>query len=96
MEDESTQPDRVELEALASRVVDDLALIGLYEQQHGWHEHGEQPVLMMECLLGDLAFSDRVQNPSQVDIDAEFRAMMAPVNQEKFEELREQLRREGL
>lgn len=33
---------------------------------------GERPTVVMRALVGDLAFSDRVQNPTQVGVDGAF------------------------
>lgn len=43
-------------------------------------------VMMVPGYLGKVSFSNRVQNPDQVDVDAEFSAMTAAFKQQEFEE----------
>jgi hypothetical protein len=47
----------------------------------------------MECFLGDVAFTKRVQDPTQNDFDASFREMTAAMAKERFEEMRERIKR---
>lgn len=48
-------------------------------------------ILIMNCLIGDHAFSKRVQNPEQVDVDAEFRAMMGGFEKQDHDDTLEKI-----
>lgn len=43
-------------------------------------------VMMVPGYVGKVAFSNRVQNPDQVDVDAEFSAMTAAFKAQEFKE----------
>lgn len=43
-------------------------------------------VMMVPGYVGKVAFSNRVQNPEQVDVDAEFSAMTAAFKAQEFKE----------
>lgn len=48
-------------------------------------------ILVMDLLIGDLAFSKRVQNPEQLDIDAEFSALMGGLNTAEVDDTRNEI-----
>lgn len=59
-----------------------LRVVGLFEDRIDFIDE-ERPVALVELLIGELAFSKRIQEPEQVDFDAEFRLMMAPVAEDQ-------------
>lgn len=57
-------------------------------------ETGEVRVAIMALFtVGDVAFSDRVQNPEKYDTDTQFRQIMPTEAEMKADEIREQMRR---
>lgn len=61
-------------------------------------EDGDQgmamrPVMVLNFSVGDVAWSDRIQNPAQDTTEAEFRKMAVEAEKEKFEETRAELER---
>lgn len=78
-------------QATLAKRVDDMVYafrtIGLFEDSVKFPEP-ERQIALVSFLIGDRAFSDRVQNPEKVDIDAEFARMMAPVNNDVSEEIK--------
>jgi hypothetical protein len=84
---EQLQPKQEQMEAA-------LRDVGLYVDKATWIvAPGQNPSLMMECFLGDVAFTKRVQDPTQNDFDASFREMTASLAKEAFEEMRERIKR---
>jgi hypothetical protein len=84
---EQLQPKQEQMEAA-------LRDVGLYVDKATWIvAPGQNPSLMMECFLGDVAFTKRVQDPTQNDFDASFREMTAAMAKERFEEMKERIRR---
>ena len=51
-------------------------------------------MLIVDCLVGDVAFSDRVQDPAQQDWDRSFREIMRGAVANDFEEERRNLMKE--
>lgn len=51
------------------------------------------PVVVAQVMLGDVAFSDRVQNPAAYSVDSEFREMMAAQGADSFLDVRNQIQR---
>jgi hypothetical protein len=43
-------------------------------------------VLAVECFVGDVAFSDRVQNPDQFSVDDEFKAIAREFGDQAFKD----------
>lgn len=73
-------------QAVIIKKAEDLTLalraIGLYEDRMEAVDQ-ERPVFVVDLWVGDLAFSKRIQQPEQFDIDAEFRKMMNPVAEDQ-------------
>jgi hypothetical protein len=73
--------------------------LGLYFDRARWlHQEAEDEgdrrgakdgtaILVASFMVGDLAFSARVQDPQQSDFDSSFRAMAAEMRREETEEL---------
>jgi hypothetical protein len=49
-------------------------------------------ILTMECFVGDVAFTDRVQNPVQHSMDDEFRSITLEFREQEFKETQEKIR----
>lgn len=84
-------PSPEDLEALTTALRD----VGVYVDELQVQE-GEQVLFIFNCYLGDVAFSDRVQNPVQHSIDDEFKIIAREYIKEQFEQERERIKREGL
>lgn len=56
-------------------------------------EGEEQMVLVAQFTLGDIAFSDRVQNPQADETDMEFRKMAVDLEKDQFEAKRQEIER---
>lgn len=99
----SAVPEDLPLAAKSEELAKALRAVGLYEDQSQWISQGERPdefsppqehqrnILVMDLLIGDLAFSKRVQNPEQHDVDAEFRAMMGGLETSEFDDTRNEI-----
>jgi hypothetical protein len=48
-------------------------------------------VVVVECYVGDVAFSKKIQEPEQADYDAEFRQMTRGLLSDTFEEERRRM-----
>lgn len=91
-------PDEIEFELKAKAALDELEddarKIGLYvDSAHVMPDpqgSGEM-VFMVDFMLGDVAFSDRVQNPEQYGSDQILRGMEAGMQRSDFEETREKM-----
>ncbi len=95
------------LQAKLEEAESSLRSIGLYLDRSRWivpgaDEEEDDPqrpkeaakgaaILLMSCLVGDLAFSTRVQEPEQVDFDASFRRMKVELEAAEAEELRKRM-----
>lgn len=81
----------------AEALEDELRRIGLYVQTTNIvdPEKTGQPmpgvVVYMECLIGDLAFTKRVQDPVQHEFDHEFRKIEHSTVADDFLDLRSQI-----
>ena len=64
--------------------------VGLYSPSVHWHEE-ERPTLIMEFIIGDVAFTNRVQSPDQFGIDHEFSLMTRGLVTDEFESIRREL-----
>jgi cysteinyl-tRNA synthetase len=59
-------------------------------------EMGDVRVAIMAVFtLGDVAFSERVQNPEAFDLDTQFRQLMPTEHELKADEIRDRLRQQG-
>jgi serine/threonine protein kinase HipA of HipAB toxin-antitoxin module len=99
--------DDLPLQAKSEELEDALRHIGLHSNRSTWLDEGQQPqdpfmeeapkagrkILVMDLLIGDLAWSKKVQDPEQVDIDAEFKAMMRELNKTEDSSLRDEIKR---
>jgi hypothetical protein len=67
--------------------------VGCYEDQVAIQatEDGEPKFVVLTMYVGDRAFSQRVQDPSQVGWDAEFREIARRVVEEQFQDERRRL-----
>lgn len=86
-EPERPQIDTVELGIRADKLEDALKTIGLYMQ--GWEpapmlSPSGKPIMVVNCMIGDIAFSDRVQNPDKVKDDKQITAMDLGLRKEEL------------
>jgi hypothetical protein len=97
------QPDEKDEELyrkLAEKLEAGARKIGLYVRDFGIATHNpadpdSPPVAIAAFLVGDVALSDRVQDPGKEDINKEVHRMGTQLQQEEFETLRERLRKEA-
>ena len=101
----SAVPDDLPLAAKSEELAKALRAIGLYEDQSQWISQGERPdefsppqqdqrnILVMDLLIGELAFSKRIQDPEQFDVDAEFRTMMGGLETSEVDDTRDKIMR---
>lgn len=76
---------------------DMLRKLGLYND----HAHiamidtpmGPKPALIVDCTIGDVAWTDRVQHPENYGIDQQFRAMEVEIVDSDFEDAKVRMRR---
>lgn len=54
---------------------------------------GIEPVMVANFTIGEVAWSDRVQNAEQYTTEAEFRKMSVQMDKDKFEETKAELER---
>lgn len=89
--DEATE---AKLHTATALLDDELRRIGLYLETTQVIEapHGES-VLYCEVLVGDVAFTTRVQDPEQSDVDKEFKRIERSAVQDTFLSTREDLAR---
>ena len=85
-----TDSESALLVSVTEKFVLGLREVGLYEDKVSFVQ--DHPIAILDLYVGDLAFSKRVQNPDQVDIDKEFRLMMGPVTQDQDQEAIEGLK----
>lgn len=96
--DESEEiPDEMEtvtkLQAAVGEIEDPLRRLGLYVSTSAIapSEHG--PVVLVDCLIGDAALSDRVQDPDKDASDDVFRQMEREERKNDFERTKEDIAR---
>lgn len=77
-----TDTERAQMVKRVDDLVFALRVVGLFEDSVITPEE-DRPIAVVDFLIGDLAFSKRIQEPEQVDFDAEFRAMIAPVAEDQ-------------
>lgn len=66
--------------------------VGLAPNPHQGHSMDPlPPVMVVNFTIGDIAFSDRVQNPVEGRMDAEFKTIENQMAKQNFEELRDKL-----
>lgn len=66
--------------------------VGLYIDQTQMQRIENGPTMVMvDCLVGDVAFTDRVQRPEQHDMDAEFRVMQRDLEEQRFADTKKAL-----
>lgn len=83
------------LDALVSRVVEELEKIGLYADGEVHVEgHGEHLALIGNFRIGDIAFSQRVQNPQQDAFDDQFRAIETDNLYDQADDIRNEFKRD--
>lgn len=86
-EEEENPIDTVEIGARVEALEDVLAKIGLH--QDTWHlglpSPEGKPTIMVNYLIGDIAFSDRVQNPQKVTDDRVVESMDSSFKKEEFD-----------
>lgn len=96
--DEGSIPDDVramldDLGDSATRLADKTSRIGLHPLAHSVMVHEDSSAaVVMTFNVGDLAWSDRVQNPQQEDVNAEFRELVQAEEERKFEEMQQRLK----
>lgn len=80
-------------------VEDGARKVGLYMREGGmtlgpdFETQSLQPVMVLNFSVGDVAWSDRVQNPAQDTTESEFKKMAVQMEKDKFEEMREEMER---
>lgn len=81
-------------------VVEDVARkMGLYVRDAGmtvmpdFASGGPRKAFVANFTVGDVAWSDRVQNPAQDATESEFRQLAAQAEREKFEEMKAEMER---
>lgn len=67
--------------------------LGLYVDQVNLGVVGDRELIAVEFLIGDLAFSDVVQNPMQEDVDQAVALMSAQMHADEGLELRARIQR---
>ncbi len=74
---------------------DDLRKIGIYVDHHDFVDLGDEGgrILVLDAQIGDVAFSDRVQNPAKASDDRAVRAMDIDLHRSDFDDAREGIRR---
>lgn len=86
--------DTETIRAHGTKLCASLRELGLYADDADLQVH-ELPdgrhVVTVDALIGDLAFSRRVQDPEQHDFDAEFRKMTRGSDADRFLDVRAQL-----
>lgn len=89
-------PERIEAAQNAASLLEDGARkVGLYAQQVrlGANEDGSRMVLMADFLIGDVAWSDRIQHPERYDDTTTFKQIERDLMTDKFTELRDEMQR---
>lgn len=82
------------IEALVVRAVEANEKIGLYATPDSHVElHGDRLVFVGSFRIGDIAFSQRVQNPEQAAFDDQFRAIEADSVADQAEDIRNAFRK---
>lgn len=83
------------VEALVRRVVEACEKIGLYASDTIQVEsHSGRLVVLANFQVGDIAFSQRVQNPEQDAFDDQFRAIEADSVADQAEDIRNKFKRD--
>lgn len=81
--------------ALINRVVEACEKIGLYASGDMTVEsHGGRIVLLANFQIGDIAFSQRVQNPEQDAFDDQFRAIEADSVADRADDIRNMFKKD--
>lgn len=98
--------DDAKLTAAAEGIETALRSLGLFRDSHRWlvpqeegkgddqDRHGanpKSPILMMNLMVGDLAFSTRVQDVAQKTMDDEFREMAAGFRRQEFDDIKKDI-----
>lgn len=94
--DAEFDPARLEAARTATSVLEDEARkVGLYAQnvRMAVTEGAEHMVLIADFLIGDVAWSDRVQNPDMDETKDEFSKIESELTKDRFVELQEEMRR---
>jgi hypothetical protein len=87
------------VEVLLKKVRENMEKLGLYMQQAGFmsdpeDDDPEGPVFMQAVfLVGEQAFSEKVQDPEQDRIDREFEKLMKSATPDPLDDVREKLRK---
>lgn len=96
----SDEKDDALYRQLAEQLEDKARKVGLYIRDFGIGtahpgDPDAPPVAIASFLIGDVAMSDRVQDPEKENINKEVHRMGTQLAQEEFETLREKLAREA-
>lgn len=91
-EEEPEQVPEIDMVVVGARVEaaeDALSKLGLHLDQ--WQpapmaSPDGKPMILMNLMIGDIAFSDRVQNPQKVEDDRTIIGMDQSFNKDKFKE----------
>lgn len=67
--------------------------IGLYVDVSRVVSDGERTMVVVDALIGDVAYSARVQDPEQAQMDTSFRQIVAGDRVRAADDIREDLRR---
>lgn len=88
-------PTEEQVEALVTQVVDNVEKLGVYSDGPPvfmTHKDGRLG-FVVQFTVGDVAFTKRVQNPQQDEIDSTFHKFQSDEVREKFESIKEKFRR---
>lgn len=89
------------LQDIGPEIESALRKIGIYVTDIGLAPHPQQrhaqeqldPVFVINTTIGDVAFSDRVQNPVEGRMEVEFKKIENQMSRQQFEDLQERMRK---
>lgn len=79
---------------LIARLAEELPQLGIYPEPHvSVERHGDHVALTMNFVVGDVAFTPRVQDPQQDEFNDQFRKLENDSLRDRVEEIKEKHRR---
>jgi len=79
--------------ALAQQLEDELRKIGLYANHIDQMNGDGRVAIVVDANIGDIAFSDRVQAPTDHEMRSQFRGIERDLNRSSFEDEKADLER---
>lgn len=70
-----------------------LRTIGLYVDETRVISDGDRQAVVVDCFIGDVAYSARIQDPEQAEMDTTFRRIVAADQAHGVEQVRDDLLR---